>query len=180
MLLTANVSTLFRANFPRLISRVLVRRLLLWSSHLFLNQRPAKENHHLRTRGQWRSPAQKSAGSYSHPWALRGIPNCVSIKKICGQGAVRTFPVYVLEQAYRLMPMICQALAPLAFGRNEQLWNGSLWRILLKKSFPADERFFLEPLMCFTPRREGTTTPFKKTTTDLRIAPSEHCSGRNV
>jgi len=71
----------------------------------------------------------------------------VSIKKICGQGAVRTFPVYVLEQAYRLMPMICQALAPLAFGRNEQLWNGSLWRILLKKSFPADERFFLEPLM---------------------------------
>jgi hypothetical protein len=25
------------------------------------------------------------------------------------------------------MPMICQALAPLAFGRNEQLWNGSLW-----------------------------------------------------
>src|SRR5258708_6855197 len=58
----------------------------------FLNQRPAKENHHLLTRGQWRSPAQKSAGSYSHPWALRGIPNCVSIKKICGQGAVRTFP----------------------------------------------------------------------------------------
>ena len=39
----------------------------------------------------------------------------------CGQGAVRTLPVYVLEQAYRLMPMICQALAPLAFGRNEQL-----------------------------------------------------------
>jgi hypothetical protein len=93
----------------------------------------------------------------------------VSTKKICGQGAVRTFPVYVLEQAYRLMPMICQALAPLAFGRNEQLWNGSLWRILLKKSFPADELIFFR-----------TTTPFKKKTTDLRIAPSEHCSGRNV
>jgi hypothetical protein len=44
----------------------------------------------------------------------------VSIKKIWGQGAVRTLPVYVLEQAYRLMPMICRALAPLAFGRNEQ------------------------------------------------------------
>jgi hypothetical protein len=40
----------------------------------------------------------------------------VSIKKICGQGAVRTLPVYVLERAYRLMPMICQALAPLAFA----------------------------------------------------------------
>jgi hypothetical protein len=143
-----------------------------------LNQRPAKENHHLLKIGQWRSPAQKSAGSYSHPWALRGIPNCVSIKKICGQGAVRTFPVYVLEQAYRLMPMICQALAPLAFGRTEQLWNGNLRRILLKKSFPADERIFLEPLMRFARRDvRGTTTPFKKMTTDLRIAPGEHCSG---
>ena len=114
------------------------------------------------TRGQWRSPAQKSAGSYSHPWALRGIPNCVSIKKICGQGAVRTFPVYVLEQAYRLMPMICQALAPLAFGRNEQLWNGSLWRILLKKSFPADERIFLEPLMRFARRDVRDHNTFQK------------------
>jgi hypothetical protein len=105
----------------------------------------------------------------------------VSIKKICGQGAVRTFPVYVLEQAYRLMPMICQALAPLAFGRSEQLWNGSLWRILLKKSFPADERIFLEPLMRFARRDlRGPQHLSKKTTTDLRIAPSEHCSGRNV
>jgi hypothetical protein len=50
------------------------------------------------------------------------------------------------------MPMICQALAPLAIGRNEQLWNGSLWRIRLKKSFPADERIFLEPLMRFARR----------------------------
>ena len=128
---------------------LVVERLLSWLSQHSLNHAKRRGNRCLLTRGQWRSPAQKSAGSYSHPWALRGIPNCVSTKKICGHGAVRTFPVYVLEQAYRLMPMICQALAPLAFGRNEQLWNGSLWRILLKKYFPADERIFLEPLMRF-------------------------------
>jgi hypothetical protein len=28
--------------------------------------------------------------------------------------------------------------------------------------------------------RRGTTTPLTKTTTDLRIAPSEHCSGEKV
>jgi hypothetical protein len=83
-------------------------------------------------------------------------------KKYAGRGAVRTFPVYVLEQAYRLVSMICQALAPLAFGRNEQLWNGSLWRILLKKSFPADERIFLEPLMGFARRDVRDHNTFQK------------------
>jgi hypothetical protein len=40
--------------------------------------------------------------------------------------------------------MIRQAMAPLAFGRNEQPWNSSLRRILLKKSFPADQGNFFD------------------------------------
>jgi hypothetical protein len=52
LLPTAKVSIPFRANLPCLISRLLVQRLLLWSSHLYLNQGLAKENHRLLTRGQ--------------------------------------------------------------------------------------------------------------------------------
>jgi hypothetical protein len=32
-------------------------------------------------------------------------------------------------------------------ARNERLWNGRSWRILLQKSFRGGERKFLEPLM---------------------------------
>src|SRR6266576_3657970 len=54
-------STPFRTNLHCLMA-CLGPELTPVVSHLHLNQRPAKENHDLLTRGQWRSLANKSAG----------------------------------------------------------------------------------------------------------------------
>jgi hypothetical protein len=55
-----------------------------------------------------------------------------------------------------------------------------LWQILLKKSFLAKERNFSGPLMRSARVDVTDHIVFHKMTTDLRIDPSEHCSGRNV
>jgi hypothetical protein len=47
-------------------------------------------------------------------------------------------------------------------SRNERLWNGSCWRILLKKSFPAYERNFSGALMRFTRRDVRDHNAFHK------------------
>jgi hypothetical protein len=50
--------------------------------------------------------------------------------------------------------------------------------ILLKKSFSADERKFSGPLMRSARGDVRDHIVLPKTTTDLRIGPSGHCSGR--
>jgi len=77
LLLSADVTTPFRTNLHCLMA-CLGPELTPVVSHLHLNQRPAKENHDLLTRGQWRSLANKSAGSYSDPSPLRGLPSSPS------------------------------------------------------------------------------------------------------
>jgi hypothetical protein len=52
------------------------------------------------------------------------------------------------------------------------------WEIVLKKSFLADERKVLGPLMRFGRRDVRDIHP--KSTTDLRSGAEERCSGREV
>jgi hypothetical protein len=72
---------------------LVVERLLLWSSQHSLNQCAAEENRCLRTRGQGRNPALKSAGSHSHQWAPRDPVEAAF-------GTVALFPVTVAPPGY--------------------------------------------------------------------------------
>jgi hypothetical protein len=58
--------------------------------------------------------------------------------------------------------------------------NDRFWRIVLKMCFLAEERNFLQPLMRFALGDVRDLIVLHKTTTDLRIGPTELCSGRNV